>query len=447
MKIIQSFWSGNQKDKNNSYGWLEPKYNWTSWILSCNQLVKYYDQVELYTDDFGFEILINKLQLPYTKVHVVLNELDVYSKDLWAIAKIKVYSLQNEPFIHVDGDVFIWDKFPDDLISSDLITQNLEPTTFYYRRMWGQIFPKLKYLPKELIPFHNAETGLCANMGIIGGNDLVFIKEFAKKAFEFVDKNISIVDEINLFNFNIFFEQVLFFELSVLESKKVSFLFDEICDDNSYIGFAEFHDIPHKRNYLHLLGDYKKNSNICRLMEIYTMKHYPDYYSKLLKMYDIESNEKGSGDYLSLTKVNELLVEFDNEIIKNDFIKENFLLKRDLNNVGLIALLDAFFKENQNFWITKLIGFQISMLNKDEADITILEIQEMDSVPKVYEMDEVDEILLSELINPTEYFDLVKKMESYLEEEDDQESRTELLNVMNNKIEDYIRLKIISIYN
>lgn len=447
MKIIQSFWSGNQKDKNNSYGWLEPKYNWTSWILSCNQLVKYYDQVELYTDDFGFEILINKLQLPYTKVHVVLNELDVYSKDLWAIAKIKVYSLQNEPFIHVDGDVFIWDKFPDDLISSDLITQNLEPTTFYYRRMWGQIFPKLKYLPKELIPFHNAETGLCANMGIIGGNDLVFIKEFAKKAFEFVDKNISIVDEINLFNFNIFFEQVLFFELSVLESKKVSFLFDEICDDNSYIGFAEFHDIPHKRNYLHLLGDYKKNSNICRLMEIYTMKHYPDYYSKLLKMYDIESNEKASGDYLSLTKVNELLVEFDNEIIKNDFIKENFLLKRDLNNVGLIALLDAFFKEDQNFWITKLIGFQISMLNKDEADITILEIQEMDSVPKVYEMDEVDEILLSELINPTEYFDLVKKMESYLEEEDDQESRTELLNVMNNKIEDYIRLKIISIYN
>lgn len=443
MKIIQSFWSGNQKDINNSYGWFEPKYNWTSWILSCNQLVKHYDQVELYTDDFGYEMLINKLQLPYTKVHVVLNELNVYPKDLWAIAKIKVYSLQVEPFIHVDGDVFIWDKFPDDLIAADLITQNLEPTSFYYRRMWDQIFPKLKYLPKELESFHNAETNLCANMGIVGGNDLVFIKEFAKKAFEFVDKNVSIAEEINLFNFNIFFEQVLFFELAILKSKKVSYLFDQICDDNSYIGFAEFHDIPHKRNYLHLLGDYKKNSNICKLMEIYTMKHYPDYYSNLLKIY---GNHDVIRD-LSETKVNELLVEFEDEIIKNDFIGENFLLKRDLNNVGLVAVLDTFFKENQNFWITKLVGFELSASKKEETDITFLEIQERENIPKVYEIDEVDEILLTELINPIEYFDLVKKMESYLEEEDDQESREELLKVINDKIEDYIRLKIISIYN
>jgi hypothetical protein len=38
-------------------------------------------------------------------------------------------------------------------------------------------------------------------------------------------------------------------------------------------------------------------------------------------------------------------------------------------------------------------------------------------------------------------------MKSLLEEEDDQESRTELLEVMNNKIENCIKLKIISIYN
>jgi hypothetical protein len=447
MKIVQSFWSGNQKDINNSYGWFEPRYNWTSWILSCHQLVKHYDHVELYTDDFGFEILINKLQLPYTKVHVVLNELDVYPKDLWAIAKIKVYSLQDEPFIHVDGDVFIWDKFPDELIKSNLITQNLEQTTDYYRTMWRQISPKLKYLPSELLPFHNAETNLCANMGIIGGNDLIFIREYAKKAFEFVNKNISISNEINLFNFNVFFEQVLFFELSVLESKKVSFLFDEIWDDNLYVGFGEFHDIPHKRNYLHLLGDFKRNSNICKSMEIYTMKHYPDYYSKLLKMFDAENNYSGNGDYLSSTHVNELLLEFDNEIIKNDFTKEKFILRRDLNNVGLTNLLDSFFKKNQNFWITKLIGFQISTSKQDNMDIKFLEIQEMYSLPRIYEIDEVDEIIIDEIINPIKYFDLVKIMESYLEEEDDQESRTELLEVMNNKIENYIKLKIISIYN
>jgi hypothetical protein len=182
-------------------------------------------------------------------------------------------------------------------------------------------------------------------------------------------------------------------------------------------------------------------------MEIYTMKHYPDYYSKLLKMFDAENNYSGNGDYLSSTHVNELLLEFDNEIIKNDFTKEKFILRRDLNNVGLTNLLDSFFKKNQNFWITKLIGFQISTSKQDNMDIKFLEIQEMYSLPRIYEIDEVDEIIIDEIINPIKYFDLVKIMESYLEEEDDQESRTELLEVMNNKIENYIKLKIISIYN
>ena len=107
MKIVQSFWSGSQKEFTNSYGWFSYKYNWMSWILSCHQLAKHHKEVELYTDQFGYDILIKKLQLPYTKVHVVLDELNHYNKDLWAIAKIKTFQLQKEPFLHVDGDVFV----------------------------------------------------------------------------------------------------------------------------------------------------------------------------------------------------------------------------------------------------------------------------------------------------------------------------------------------------
>lgn len=180
MKIVQSFWSGNKKDINNNYGWYSARYNWLSWILSCNQLIKFYDNVELYTDDFGYDVLINKLKLPYTKVHVVLNELDKYHNDLWAIAKIKVYSLQDEPFIHIDGDVFIWDRFPKSFINSNLFAQNLENTTDYYREMWNGISSELKFIPDEMLPFHNNQTNLCANMGIIGGTDIDFFKEYIK---------------------------------------------------------------------------------------------------------------------------------------------------------------------------------------------------------------------------------------------------------------------------
>jgi len=110
MKIIQSFWSGNRTDFKNDFGWYSNKYHWISWILSSNQLSKHHSNLELYTDTFGYEILIKKLDLPYTKVYVVLDELNSYNPNLWAISKIKTYELQTEPFLHVDGDVFVWDS-------------------------------------------------------------------------------------------------------------------------------------------------------------------------------------------------------------------------------------------------------------------------------------------------------------------------------------------------
>ena len=172
MKIVQSFWSGNQTDFTNNYGWYSYKHHWMSWILSCHQLVKHHKEVELYTDCFGYEILITKLQLPYTKVHVVLDELNHYNKNLWAIAKIRTFQLQTEPFIHVDGDVFVWDSLIDKFENSNLITQNLEVTTDYYRERWNVIFPQLSFLPNEMINYHENKSNLACNMGIIGGTIL-----------------------------------------------------------------------------------------------------------------------------------------------------------------------------------------------------------------------------------------------------------------------------------
>lgn len=43
MKNIQSFWTGNKNSLTDSYGWLLPIFNYLSWIISCNQLRRYYD--------------------------------------------------------------------------------------------------------------------------------------------------------------------------------------------------------------------------------------------------------------------------------------------------------------------------------------------------------------------------------------------------------------------
>ena len=106
MKIIQSFWTGDRDALHSSYGWLTPMDHYLSWILSCNQLRKQYDQVCLVTDQQGYEILVEGLSLPYTEVKICLDTLNGYNPNLWALAKIKAYSIQKEPFVHVDGDVF-----------------------------------------------------------------------------------------------------------------------------------------------------------------------------------------------------------------------------------------------------------------------------------------------------------------------------------------------------
>ena len=60
MKIIQSFWTGKHNNIEYSFGWLSNEYHYLSWILSCNQLRKYYDEVELSYLNNTDEMLINQ---------------------------------------------------------------------------------------------------------------------------------------------------------------------------------------------------------------------------------------------------------------------------------------------------------------------------------------------------------------------------------------------------
>ena len=287
MKIIQSFWTGKHSVVY-SFGWLSNKYHYLSWILSCNQLRKYYDEVELFTDSLGYSILIEKLKLPYTKVHIVLDELNIYDDNLWALAKIKSYSLMNEPFLHIDGDVFIFEPFDKNLMGSNIITQNIETTSDYYWDMWSKIKPQLNFIPEIMNNYDNQFHNKAYNMGIFGGNEISFIKCYTDASFNFVNKNKDSLSKINAYNFNIFYEQVLLHELSQEHQINVNCLINEDIGDNEYKGFGNFEEVPKERKYLHLLGFYKKQELVCNKMSIYVQKHYPEYYSYLENLLDLK---------------------------------------------------------------------------------------------------------------------------------------------------------------
>ena len=134
MRIVQTFWTAGQDPLKHSFGWSHPQYNLMSWALSCLSLREHYDDVELYTDSAGYHILIEVLGLPYTKTHVVFDDFKCLPHH-WALAKIKTYSMQTEPFIHVDGDVYLPQPLPKEIENAPLVAQNREIGTQYYRKM------------------------------------------------------------------------------------------------------------------------------------------------------------------------------------------------------------------------------------------------------------------------------------------------------------------------
>ncbi len=68
MKIVQTLWIPEGPTPIAfGAGWLSPEYHWMSWALSCLLLRQQYADVELYTSETGYELLINQFKLPYTR--------------------------------------------------------------------------------------------------------------------------------------------------------------------------------------------------------------------------------------------------------------------------------------------------------------------------------------------------------------------------------------------
>jgi hypothetical protein len=421
MKIIQSFWSGRHKSITNKYGWLDYQYHWLGWMLSCYQLRKYYDEVELYTDKFGYDILINKLKLPYTQVHVVLDELNELPDGLWAMAKIKVYSLQTEPFLHVDGDVFIFDPFPEKLLKSDLIAQNQEVATDYYHEMWNNISPKLEYLPKEMEDFHKGINNHAYNMGIFGGNDVEFFEYYCKNAFDFVYRNKKNWEDVNLFNFNIFYEQVLFYECVIKQNKNVESLITENIGDNDYIGFGDFEKVPFQKKYLHLIGNYKQNYLVSKKMEQYCLLNYPEFFKSLKSLIPEKYTFFDEANYhFTETENRKLIKWYENNKVDSENFSTKRLLARDLFTRFQMQKMQKL--ENnilQDYYITLLVEIDL----KEENEKKILCRKDTDKEIYLKELNDIDSLILYEIskkpIQKNKIYDVIIQSfeESFSEEE------------------------------
>lgn len=263
-------------------GWMDIRFNLISWALSCLTIRKYYSDIELITDRYGKNLLIDYLELPYSSFEISLEHLQksTPNPNLWALGKIYSYSQQFQPFLHIDGDVFLWKSFEERLLHSSIVSQNKEMNYPFYKQIVEDILVNFSYVPMEILADRKSRIPIMSlNAGIIGGNDILFFQEYTKEALAFVNKNRNCYDQINLTNFNIVYEQYLCFCMAEQRGKEISYLFSDISYDYSEI--LQFHRLPSLSSFIHVVGYAKTNPFICEQIETRLEYEFPGYYSAI----------------------------------------------------------------------------------------------------------------------------------------------------------------------
>lgn len=321
MKIVQTFWSGGRNPLEHSYGWPHAEYNLMSWTLSCLSLRKHYGRVELYTDRRGYEVLIEKLHLPYTQVHVVYDD-NLCLPQHWAYAKIKTYSLQDEPFLHIDGDMYFPKPIPKEVIDAPLVTQNREIGTAYYQSMLNRVLAHPEFVLPDFIK-ETLSNGTMAsyNMGVFGGSDLDFIHRYCQRVFDFFDSNHMNDSSVQYSNeeCNVFFEQIFLAAMADREKKDVRGLIPSSIIDNGYKNrdFANLRQYD-ERCFFHVLGGMKSRKENCRQLAKTLLQITPDIYWEICSIFQqkrtpvVIADDKGCAIYHYKLYAWNCLVQWDN---------------------------------------------------------------------------------------------------------------------------------------
>lgn len=285
-KIVHSFWTLPSRLKGyNKFegGWVEKKYNYMSWALSSLQFARFYKEVELVTDRYGADLLIDRLKLPYTSVRVELDRLNNYHPNLWALGKTVAYGIQDKPFIHADGDIFIYDHLPEKIEKAPLVAQHMEVDFPYYYPIANSLMEHFRYVP-DYMRKDRAENQVIRaySAGLMGGQDTGFMKTYSREVFRFINRNLSLLEKVHVNSLNVIFDQYLFYCLTKDNNREVTCYTGNVT--RRFEGFTDFAGIPTRSTYLHPVDVFKKNRTNCEQIAYRLRRDYPAYFYRITRL-------------------------------------------------------------------------------------------------------------------------------------------------------------------
>ena len=289
MKAVMSFWT---KPVSAQLGRAQlSRRDAMMWALSSGLLKRHVARTQLVTDSAGARFLIDELALPFDEVSLALDPLAEADPAFWALGKLHAYSLQNEPWVHVDHDVFLLQPLPPALLARPVFAQCAETFELVHSRNTpysrnAEVFAALPDLPPYFRRLASRRVQSAANTGILGGNALEFLREYAETALAILRSGHNGEGIARLQNLNAWtggwalifaLEQWSLWALSVERGIGIAYRFP----DTWY--FPKTVEAAKRHGYLHLLGAMKEQPHWIAWVEEQVREQFPGTYERVLR--------------------------------------------------------------------------------------------------------------------------------------------------------------------
>lgn len=281
MRAVWSFWSKPYQAGKHSL-WVTPMAHALAWGLSVQHAGKHYPDTALVTDSAGRRLLVEQLGIPFRHVSTELDCLRDVDAGFFALGKLVAYSLQERPFLHIDTDVFLWKPLPPAVTSAPVIAQNPE---FHVHGVDSPVHRlEIAFRERNLslpIEWQQARARNSAwlreeNCGIVGGGNVEFLRNYARKALNLVmaPQNSRAWESLgDGYAFNWCVEQLFLAACVDFHDVKIRYLFpstDESYDINRAV----------RLGYTHLLGSAKSHPSIGQRLQERMRRENPEFFRR-----------------------------------------------------------------------------------------------------------------------------------------------------------------------
>lgn len=275
MHAVWSLWSKPMRSGHER--WKSRRHHLLSWVTSFNAARQHYPDTSLVTDNEGAELLVVRLGLPFGEIYTTLNELGGEHPRLWALGKLLAYSIQERPFVHLDSDVYLWQRLPSRLEESRVFAQNEERNSHMWCYAPERIEQSIGHVPMPWRRFRErGKLDWAPCCGILGGTDTKLLREYAESALEWV--RIAGSEEWARVEATtepcVHLEQYYLAGFAEFHNARMSFLFEQ--SENPFDV-----DVARRRGFTHLMAGAKRSDRILARLEARVKRDWPEYYERV----------------------------------------------------------------------------------------------------------------------------------------------------------------------